>query len=421
MELSRLYQIYLEHPDISTDSRKIRQGSIFFALKGPHFDGNRFAGQALDKGAAYAVISDPHLPGDERLILVKDTLDALQELATFHRSCLDIPLIAITGSNGKTTTKELVSSVLSMTFRISATQGNLNNHIGIPLTLLGIGPDIQMAVIEMGANHLGEIAAYCRMATPTHGLITNIGRAHLEGFGGIEGVRKGKGELFDYMREIGGMVFYCPELPYLRDLAIGIPRQLTFGESDTDIRGRVIRQDPYLWLDTPAGILETRLLGRYNYFNIMAALAVGSHFGVPFSRISQALRDYIPSDNRSQVLNQGTNTLILDAYNANPSSMQAAIENLRDLPGDNKILLLGAMLELGNQSLEEHQKLVDWIGAFPWKEVVLVGGDFAQVHHSFRYFLDRTEAAAWWRKQNFDHSLILIKGSRAIGMEGILS
>lgn len=424
MNIEELYNIYLQYPSVQTDTRKLSKGDIFFALKGPNFNANEFAVQALEHGAAYAVVDEAPQEPDPRILVVKDVLTTLQLLAHHHRLQFSIPFIAITGSNGKTTTKELVHAVLSEKFITYTTQGNLNNHIGIPLTILQVRPDAEMAVIEMGANHQREIASYCTYTLPTHGIITNCGKAHLEGFGGEEGVRKGKGELFDHLRAQGGAAFVMWDYDYLRQMSKGIGEIITYGTADADVAGRVTQSEPFLEVAINKGMeidsIQTRLVGEYNLPNVLVAAAVGNHFGVPARSIKSAIENYTPSNSRSQLIEKGSNKIILDAYNANPSSMRLAIENLAKLPGQNKVLLLGAMAELGEGSLEEHQSMVDLISRHHWSAVALVGGDFLKLRHPYLSFTNATEAADWYRKQEFNNSYILIKGSRSMKMEKVL-
>jgi UDP-N-acetylmuramoyl-tripeptide--D-alanyl-D-alanine ligase len=404
----------------------VAAGELFFALKGDHFNGNLFARQALEKGAAYAVVDEPPEDGwsSDRIIRVDNVLETLQQLARYHRRQLDIPVLAITGSNGKTTTKELIHAVLSSCFKTYTTEGNLNNHIGIPLTLLRVRPDARLAVIEMGANHQKEIEGYCRYALPTHGLITNAGKAHLEGFGGIEGVRKGKGELFDFLSSTGGTAFVMWDYDYLREMSKGIGRIITYGTSGADIIGNLIQSEPFLTVEITRGVsipqISTSLVGAYNLPNVLAAVAVGHFFSVPADNIRTAIEQYKPSNSRSQLIDLDSNKIILDAYNANPSSMKAAIENFARIHARGKILLLGAMAELGQESLEEHHQIVDLIGQYPWDEVVLVGGDFQKIEHPYRRFEDSTEARKWFQGQQFHDNYFLIKGSRSMQMEKVL-
>lgn len=421
MQIEQLYKIYLQHPSVQTDTRKLKEGDIFFALRGPHFNGNLFARQALENGAAFAIVDELLPEEDDRIIHTDDVLTALQQLAAFHRSQFKIPFIAITGSNGKTTTKELLHAVLSTTYNTCATKGNLNNHIGIPITLLGIQPDTEIAIIEMGANHLKEIESYCTYTAPTHGLITNCGKAHLEGFGSIEGVRKGKGELYEYLKLHEGTAFVMWDYEYLRTMCSGIPNLKTYGTSDSDITGNVYKSDPYLevvWEKADRKImLKTQLVGDYNLPNVLAAIAVGDFFGVSEEKIVAAITSYLPSNSRSQLIEKGACKIILDAYNANPSSMKAAISNFAATQYSKKILVLGAMMELGQDSIPEHQSLITLILQYPWKEVILVGGDFAQIQHPFKYFNNSADAGEWLKQHQEPDCVYLIKGSRATQME----
>lgn len=425
VNLEQLYNIYQQHPSVQTDTRKLKPGDLFFALKGPNFDGNTYAAAALEMGAAFAVVdNEACFTQPDRMMLVEDVLKTLQELALWHRMQLNIPFLAITGTNGKTTTKELVNAVLSAAFRTCATAGNLNNHIGVPLTLLGVQPGTELAVIEMGANHQHEIESYCRIARPTHGIITNIGKAHLEGFGSEEGVRKAKGELYDFLRANNGTAFVCNSYPYLVEMSKGIPKVITYGTGEADYTGRPLADEALLSVQVThpetVGTIPTRLTGAYNFPNVMAAVAAGLHFGVPDDVIREAIAAYAPSNNRSQVVQQGTNTIIMDAYNANPSSMRAAIENFAGIRALKKVLLLGAMMELGEDSVKEHQALTDLLQRTHWHAVVLVGGDFSKVQHPYIYLNNATEASRWLQQQGFTDTHILVKGSRNIGMEKVI-
>ncbi|WP_346317403.1 UDP-N-acetylmuramoyl-tripeptide--D-alanyl-D-alanine ligase [Chitinophaga sp. YIM B06452] len=423
MNIEQLYQHYLQHPSVQTDTRKLRAGDIFFALRGPNFNGNEYAAAALDAGASLAVVDDPAYhtqPG--KMMLVSDVLTALQDLARHHRRQLQIPFIAITGTNGKTTTKEMVRTVLGAAFRTHATEGNLNNHIGVPLTILSIPLNAEMAVIEMGANHRGEIAGYCKVALPTHGLITNIGKAHLEGFGSEEGVRLAKGELYDHLRANGGTVFVCKDYPYLVDMSKGIGNIVTYGRGEADYAGAPFPGTALLELEAvEAGHVHTQLVGEYNFPNVMAAIAIGLHFKVPGEAIRKAIEGYVPSNNRSQIMQRGSNTFIMDAYNANPSSMKAAVENFAGLDAKQKVLLLGAMKELGEDSEKEHQALADLLQQSHWKAVVLVGKEFAKTDHPYIYLETAEEAKKWVEQQRYENTFILVKGSRSVGMEKVLS
>lgn len=431
MNIHELYQLYLQHPSIQTDTRKLQKGDFFFALKGPNFNANAFAKQALEQGAAYAVIDDENFYIDERTIVVEDVLQTLQQLANNHRRLFQIPILAITGSNGKTTTKELIHAVLSSTYKTYTTEGNLNNHIGVPLTLLKIKNDAQLAIVEMGANHLKEIESYCAIAEPTHGLITNCGKAHLEGFGSVENIRKGKGELFDWLRTHSGTAFIMTDYEYLKKLSAGIAEVITYGTSEAQTIGHAAVSDPFLAVSLQqvqdktfskphTDTIATNLVGDYNLPNVLAAVAVGNYFKVPPEKIKKALEAYQPSNSRSQMVQKGSVRIILDAYNANPSSMKAAVENFSRAAGNNKILVLGAMAELGADSIAEHEALVETIEKFNWRNVLLVGGDFGRIKHSFLQLASAAEAGRWLQQQNLSGAALLVKGSRSMGMEAVL-
>lgn len=424
MTIAELYKIFLQYPSVQTDSRKIKKDDIFFALKGDNFNGNRFALQALNDGAAYAVVDEEVDVNNSRILQFDDVLTTLQQLAKYHRQQFTVPFIAITGSNGKTTTKELVHAVLASAYKTYTTKDNLNNHIGIPLTLLSVKPDAEMAVIEMGANHQKEIESYCEYALPTHGIITNCGKAHLEGFGGIEGVRKGKGELFDYIKANGGSIFAFDDYDYLHDMSKGIADIFWYGTAHGNITGNVIKSEPFLEVEITKGLnestIKTQLVGSYNLPNVLVAVAVGKYFKVADDKIKSAIESYIPSNSRSQLMEWKGNKIILDAYNANPTSMKAAIENFAKIDAEHKMLFLGGMMELGSESVAEHQRIVDLIQSYQWSEVVLVGGDFAKLNHPFRFFFNADEAANWFKQQQFSNAYMLIKGSRSMKMEKLI-
>ncbi|RYY09972.1 MAG: UDP-N-acetylmuramoyl-tripeptide--D-alanyl-D-alanine ligase, partial [Chitinophagaceae bacterium] len=370
MSIAELYELYLKYPSPQTDTRSLKEGDLFFALKGPNFNGNKFAEQALTLGASYVIADEQLFANNDRIILVDDVLLTLQDLAKHHRQHFNIPFIAITGSNGKTTTKELVHAVLSARFRCYTTRGNLNNHIGIPLTILAVKNDAEIAVIEMGANHLLEIAGYCRYTLPTHGIITNCGKAHLEGFGGIEGVRKGKGELFDFLRANEGSAFVMWDYDYLREMSHDIHEVITYGTKDASVNGIADSNSNFLSVnfasDFEGSRIDTHLVGNYNLPNVLAAVTVGKYFEIPDTDIRQAIEDYKPSNSRSQLIEKNGANIILDAYNANPSSMKLAIENFAGMPGNNKVLILGAMAEVGENSLAEHEEIAGLIGKYKW-------------------------------------------------------
>ncbi len=424
MQTEQLYKIYKEFPSVQTDTRKLKEGDIFFALKGDNFNGNAFAEKAIEAGAAYAVIDEEAYSIFGKTVLVPDVLTALQDLAKHHRQQFTIPFLAITGSNGKTTTKELIHAVLSTSFTTYTTEGNLNNHIGVPLTILKIKEDAEMAVIEMGANHQQEIASYCTYALPTHGLITNCGKAHLEGFGGEEGVRKGKGELFDHLRANNGTAFVMWDYAYLHSMSAGIPAIIKYGTANADVEGIAIKSEPFLHVGVTKGAetgsIHTQLVGDYNLPNILAAVAVGKHFKVDDMKIKSAIEQYAPSNSRSQLIEKGTTKIILDAYNANPSSMKLAIENFARIQADKKILLLGAMAELGDESMDEHQSIIDLLQAYNWQNVVLVGGDFRKLEHPFLSFANALEAKEWLQQQDLSNTHLLVKGSRSMKMETVI-
>ncbi len=424
MHISELYQLYLLNRTVQTDTRKLKQGDLYFALKGSNFNGNQFVKQALDSGAAYAIVDEETGVADDRIIKVNDVLQTMQDLAKHHRQQFDIPFIAITGSNGKTTTKELVHEVLSAKYKTYTTEGNLNNHIGIPLTILKIKEDAEIAVIEMGANHQKEIESYCTYTLPTHGIITNCGKAHLEGFGGIEGVRKGKGELYDYLRANNGTAFVMWDYDYLREMSIGINNIKTYGTKDAEITGTVKNSTEFLEITITKGanidLIKTQLVGEYNLPNVLVAVTVGKYFSVADEKIKNALEQYTPSNSRSQLMEKNGNKIILDAYNANPTSMKAAIENFAKMEGSTKVLLLGGMMELGDESLAEHQSIIDLINKYNWKAVVLTGGDYKKLNHPFIYFDNSLQAKEWYDEQQFTNATVLIKGSRSMQMEKVL-
>lgn len=424
MTKEQLYEIYKSHPSVQTDTRKLKPGDIFFALKGENFNGNSFVKQAIDSGAAYAITDEKEFEIAGKTILVENVLASLQQLAKYHRQQFSIPVLAITGSNGKTTTKELIHAVLSTSFKTYTTEGNLNNHIGVPLTLLKIKKNAEIVIVEMGANHLGEIASYCSWTLPTHGLITNCGKAHLEGFGNLDGVKKAKGELFDHLLNNSGTAFVMWDYDYLREMSRGLPTIIKYGTTDADIEGKTIKSEPLLEAEitkgTNLGHLKTQLVGEYNLANVLAGVAVGKYFGVQDEKIKYAIENYSPSNSRSQLLKKGSNTIIMDAYNANPSSMRLAIENFSNQHASEKILLLGAMAELGKESLAEHKGIIDLIGQSKWKKVVLVGGDFMKIDNPYLKFENPIQVKEWIQQQHFENTHMLIKGSRSMQMEKII-
>lgn len=418
-----IYALYTQYPSISTDTRDIKQDSIFFALKGANFDGNTFARQALDLGAKYSVIDDEKFVLDGRCILVNDVLETLQGLAKYHRMQLKVPVVAITGSNGKTTTKELVSAVLKKKFKTYFTQGNLNNHIGVPLTLLSVTKDTEIAVIEMGANHQGEIELLCNIAQPDYGLITNIGKAHLEGFGGIDGIIKGKGELYKFLKSSNGITFVNSDSDILIDMSKGM-KTITYGTSGkSEFRGELLTCDAFVSFNFIANNLKTKitsnLVGDYNIANLLVACTIGSYFNIPQDKIKEAIEEYIPTNNRSQILKLENKTLILDAYNANPSSMEAAILNFSNMALENKVLILGDMLELGHETEKEHQNITNLISSQGFGNVFLVGKYFWATKNSFEKHKTSEALISSLEKKNLDGCSILIKGSRGIKLEKV--
>ena len=415
MRIAELYKIYQEHPIICTDTRKISKGCLFFALKGENFDANTFAEQAINEGAAYAIIDNVKLKLSDQFILVDDVLETLQQLANYHRKQFTIPFIGITGSNGKTTTKELINAVLSKKYKTVATQGNLNNHIGVPLTILSIPTNCEIAIIEMGANHIGEIEQLCKIAEPTFGLITNIGTAHIEGFGSKEGVIKAKSELYTYIKKINGTVFINGDDELLGSLAQEISSIKYFKDNIS-----YIQSNPFLSFTWKQMKIETQLYGEYNIPNILAAIKIGAYFNIEKTAIKTALENYVSTNNRSQVVKLGNHTLYLDAYNANPTSMNAAIDAFSTLNAPNKFLILGDMLELGHVSQEEHQKIVDKIHNLTLK-ALLVGNEFQQIQnkHHLTSVKNTDEAILWLANQLDNVDSILIKGSRGIRLEKV--
>lgn len=420
----RLYDIFLQYPYVQTDSRKVKKGDLFFALKGSNFNGNEYAAQALADGAAYAIIDEKKYDISDQYILEDDVLETLQHLARFHRLQFNIPFIAITGSNGKTTTKELIHKVLSTKYTTYATEGNLNNHIGIPLTLLKIKKDADIAIIEMGANHLHEIEFYCDIALPTFGLITNCGKAHLEGFGGEEGVKKGKGELYDYIRKQQGSIFRNSDLAYLVEMAHDIPDQITYGTANAKILGRAKEQSSFLdVLVLSQGMeaeIKTQLVGDYNLPNVLAAVAIGNYFGIGIDEMKVAIEEYAPSNSRSQMKEIGSNKIILDAYNANPSSMKSALENMAKFDHKNKWVLIGAMKEMGSDSLKEHQNLIDLLMQLGFENVLITGAEFEGTQHNYRWFSSSKDLRDYLLNTPINDALVLIKGSRGSKMEVVL-
>lgn len=421
MSIIDLYDLFIHNPQITTDSRNCPKGSIFFALKGDKFDGNQYAGKALASGCVYAVIDNPDYYIGERTILVDNVLKTLQQLAHHHRKVLGLPITGITGTNGKTTTKELLAAVLSTKFNLLYTEGNFNNHIGVPLTLLRLTHDHEMAVIEMGASHPGDIKELVDIVHPNYGIITNVGRAHLEGFGSFEGVIRTKGELYDYIRRSKGKIFIKKENEYLQSIAKGI-EQITYGNGDDAFAsGQVVSCDPFLvfnWKQQgKLHTVETHMIGSYNLDNVLAAVAVGRFFKIPAERISRAIAAYEPTNNRSQFKKTDNNELIIDAYNANPSSMKVALDNFITMPVQPKAIILGDMRELGPTSDELHAEVVEQIKKGQFDKVFLCGEHFSKVGKEFSPFATTEAMVEELRKQPLKGYHILIKGSHSMGLE----
>ena len=441
MEMKELYELFLQHPTITTDSRDVPEGSMFFALKGDTFDGNAYAISALEKGAAYAVIDEKEYAkeSNDRLILVEDVLTTLQQLAKYHRVHLGTPIIGITGTNGKTTTKELISAVLKKKYNVLYTQGNFNNHIGVPKTLLQLTKEHDIAVIEMGANHPGEIKTLVEIVLPDFGIITNVGKAHLLGFGSFEGVIRTKGELYDFLRTIQGTAFINNDNPHLLGISDGL-KLVKYGQKDAKgllVKGELVECNPFLKFEwqtsstlTPQlstvncqlstvncqlSTVQTRLIGSYNLDNALAAACIGTFFNGPATDISAALEEYTPSNNRSQLTITQDNKLVVDAYNANPTSMRAALDNFRLIKAEHKMCILGQMGELGDVSEEEHQKVIDLLGDCGFEKVWLVGENFAKTAHPahYRLFANVEEVKAAIATEKPQGYLILIKGSNS--------
>jgi UDP-N-acetylmuramoyl-tripeptide--D-alanyl-D-alanine ligase len=424
MQIEKLYEIFKESNKISTDTRQILPGSVFFALRGDKFNANEFAAQALEKGARCVVIDDPAFQINDRCWLVDDSLKALQALAKYHRSKLTIPVIGLTGSNGKTTSKELLSAVLSKKFNTYATRGNLNNHIGVPLTILSIDSSCELAVIEMGANHVGEIALLCSIANPSHGFITNIGKAHIGTFGGFENIIRGKSELYQHLIDHEGTVFINSQNSILANMAKRFKNPYFYPAPGDYYHAELLEADPFIRFIAENGAeVQTQLIGAYNFENIAAALCIGKFFGVDAGDANRAVAEYIPANMRSQVIKKGSNTIILDAYNANPSSMEAAILNLAGMQTPNRVVILGDMFELEEEAEKEHQRIGLLLNEKKINQVYLCGQLMKSAKNeipSARYF-EKKEALMEELKKNPIHdSIILVKASRGIGLESIV-
>lgn len=428
-EIDLIYQRYLSYPTICTDTRNISPGCLFFALKGDSFDANVFARNALNQGAAFVIIDNPAYVFDDRCILVENVLTTLQELAKYHRSQLRIPVIGLTGSNGKTTTKELINAVLSKKYRTFATKGNLNNHIGVPLSILSIKQDKEIAVIEMGANHQKEIEFLCSIAQPTHGLITNIGMAHLDGFGGFEGVKKGKAELFYYLKKVKGTAFINRDNPYITEMSIAseLDHLIYYGTEGLNfITGQLTESDPMLSLNWKGRdeyfSIKTNLTGTYNFENILAAICIGAFFNLNVDQINEGLEGFVPNNNRSQLTKTENNTVICDFYNANPSSMAAALKNLQSLEALNKVAIIGDMFELGAEAAQQHEEIAALAEQLALNTLIFIGKHFYDLkdEHKGEFFTTPIEAEEWMEANPIKDSLVLLKGSRGMALEQLL-
>ncbi len=426
MNIQTIYNIFQSKPFITTDSKKIISDSLFFALKGENFNGNAFAEKAINDGAAYAIIDDAEYKINEQYILVDNVLETLQQLAAFHRNTLNIPVIGITGSNGKTTTKELMNAILSQKYKTLATVGNLNNHIGVPLTILSITKEHEIAIIEMGANHVGEIGELCEISKPDFGIITNIGKAHLEGFGGIESVIKAKNDLYKAILKKKGKVFVNSNNELLLNLSSNIDR-ITYGnDQKAYCNGKIATANPFVKIqyscNESCDEIQTQLVGSYNFENILAAITIGLYFNVEKANIKKAIETYQPSNSRSQVVKTATNTIILDAYNANPTSLELAILNFSEIEAKNKVLIIGDMLELGNYSKSEHSRIIKIIEEGNFQKILLVGPEFSEACSMYHWnCFNNSETAKQWLLDNpITNSFILVKGSRGIKLEIVL-
>jgi len=424
MQIEKLYERFKQSGKVSTDTRQIIPGSIFFALRGDKFNANEFASQALEKGASYSVIDDPIFATDDRCILVDNTLETLQALAKYHRSKLTIPVIGLTGSNGKTTSKELVNAVLSKKYKTYATRGNLNNHIGVPLTILSIDSSFEIAVVEMGANHLGEIALLSSIANPTHGFITNIGKAHIGTFGGFENIIRGKSELYQHLITHGGTVFINSQNPILANMAKRFKNPYFYPAAGDYYHADLIDADPYIRFKAENGdIVQTQLMGGYNFENIAAALCIGKFFGVDAIDANRAIAEYVPGNMRSQIVKKESNTIILDAYNANPSSMEAAILNLAAMKAAKKVVILGDMFELEEDAEKEHKRIGELLKEKKFDRALICGKLMKSAAETFQdaiYFENKDLLTAELKANPIKDATILVKASRGIGLETIV-
>lgn len=421
MTIARLHQLFLEYPVACTDTRQIEGECLFFALRGDNFNGNKFAADALRKGAKYAIIDDADFAIHENTILVENTLKTLQQLATYHRNYQHAKVIGLTGSNGKTTTKELLAAVLSKSYKTIATQGNFNNHIGVPLTLLQIQDETEIAIVEMGANHQKEIELLCEIAEPDYGYITNFGKAHLEGFGGVEGVIKGKTELYDYLIKHSKHIFFNADDPIQNARLSDYKNKSGFSSSDKNFFViEFLGAHPYVALSAGGNEINTQLIGSYNFSNCCAALMIGDYFDVSFSDIKEAIEYYIPENNRSQLIEKDNHRIVLDAYNANPTSMKAALEHFRQMNGAHKAVFLGDMFELGRNSGEEHQATAELVEDINFEKAFLIGENFYKTRTALQKYRTFEDLSEYLKSHPLEPSQILIKGSRGMALERIL-
>ena len=415
MKIATLYELYKKHYLVDTDTRNIRKNAIFFALKGDNFNGNTFAEQALNLGAAYAIVDDKSYKTKEHIIVVADVLETLQKLANYHRKQVNIPIIGLTGSNGKTTTKELINAVLSKKYSTKATEGNLNNHIGVPLTLLSMTPKHDIGIVEMGANHQKEIEFLASLCEPDYGYITNFGKAHLEGFGGVAGVIKGKSELYTFLENNKKIAFVNPE----DDIQVAKTKNIQTINLSLDAV-QFVGLNPFVQLSYHNTSIQSNLIGKYNFTNIVAAITMGTYFKVPENDIKEAIENYTPNNNRSQIIQSASNTIVLDAYNANPSSMKVALENFALLAAEHKAVVLGDMFELGDESLEEHQAIVDLSKSLQFKQCYFIGAHFYATKTNKHQFKTFEDFSTYLKNNRILHHSILIKGSRGMRLERIL-
>ncbi len=421
MNIEQLYKLFLQFPTISTDTRKITKDCLFFALKGDNFNGNSYAKQALEKGAAFAIVDEKEYANENHIILVDDTLKSLQELASFHRKQSKAKVISLTGSNGKTTTKELINAVLSTNYKTIATVGNLNNHIGVPLTLLSIKEDTEIAIVEMGANHQKEIEFLCQIVEPDYGYITNFGKAHLEGFGGLEGVIKGKSELYDFLFQHNSFIFFnADDVIQLSKLNSYLKK---FGFSQNNSQYYIIKlisANPFVKIEFENYSINSKLIGAYNFVNCCAAIIMGKYFNVSLENIKKGIESYVPANNRSQIMEKNGHQIILDAYNANPSSMKVALENFNHLNVSPKIAFLGDMFELGETASEEHQAIADLATSMNFDDTFFIGKNFVKTKNNKKTFKTFEDLASYLKANPLQKSNLFIKGSRGMALERIL-